>query len=86
MPSKPNEWALAQSRETSEQLVAALKKLGRSLPKPPGSSFAATLIRATGCAQAGHGAKPGMSVCQQLLVVESYVLHADFAHIVERRA
>jgi L-fucose isomerase-like protein len=28
--SKPNEWALAQSRETTEQLVAALKKLGRS--------------------------------------------------------
>jgi L-fucose isomerase-like protein len=28
--AKPNEWALAQSRETTEQLVAALKKLGRS--------------------------------------------------------
>jgi L-fucose isomerase-like protein len=28
--SKPNEWALSQSRETTEQLVAALKKLGRS--------------------------------------------------------
>jgi L-fucose isomerase-like protein len=28
--SKPNEWALAQSRETTEQLAAALKKLGRS--------------------------------------------------------
>jgi L-fucose isomerase-like protein len=28
--SKPNEWALAQSRETTSQLVAALKKLGRS--------------------------------------------------------
>ena len=28
--SKPNEWALAQSRETTEQLVAALRKLGRS--------------------------------------------------------
>lgn len=26
---KPNEWALEQSRETTEQLVAALKKLGR---------------------------------------------------------
>ena len=28
--TKPNEWALPQSRETTEQLVAALKKLGRS--------------------------------------------------------
>ncbi len=28
--AKPNEWALAQSRETTEQLVAALRKLGRS--------------------------------------------------------
>src|SRR5689334_9675286 len=28
--AKPNEWALAQSRETTGQLVAALKKLGRS--------------------------------------------------------
>jgi len=28
--SKPNEWALALSRETTEQLVAALRKLGRS--------------------------------------------------------
>src|SRR4051794_27539288 len=28
--TKPNEWALAQSRETTAQLVAALKKLGRS--------------------------------------------------------
>ena len=28
--AKPNEWALPQSRETTEQLVAALKKLGRS--------------------------------------------------------
>ncbi len=27
--AKPNEWALAQSRETTTQLVAALKKLGR---------------------------------------------------------
>src|SRR5262249_42907238 len=27
---KPNEWALAQSRETTEQLAAALRKLGRS--------------------------------------------------------
>jgi L-fucose isomerase-like protein len=27
---KPNEWALPQSRETTDQLVAALKKLGRS--------------------------------------------------------
>ncbi len=28
--AKPNEWALPQSRETTEQLVSALKKLGRS--------------------------------------------------------
>ncbi|MFO0909918.1 MAG: fucose isomerase [Isosphaeraceae bacterium] len=28
--AKPNEWALTQSRETTAQLVAALKKLGRS--------------------------------------------------------
>ncbi len=28
--SKPNEWALAQSRETTGQLTAALKKLGRT--------------------------------------------------------
>src|SRR3954447_13150112 len=28
--SKPNEWALTQSRETTAQLVAALEKLGRS--------------------------------------------------------
>lgn len=28
--ARPNEWALPQSRETTEQLVAALKKLGRS--------------------------------------------------------
>jgi len=28
--AKPNEWALAQSRETTTQLTAALKKLGRS--------------------------------------------------------
>jgi L-fucose isomerase-like protein len=28
--TRPNEWALAQSRETTEQLVAALKKLGRT--------------------------------------------------------
>lgn len=28
--SKPNEWALPQSRETTTQLVAALRKLGRS--------------------------------------------------------
>ena len=28
--SKPNEWALSQSREATAQLVAALKKLGRS--------------------------------------------------------
>ena len=28
--SKPNEWALPQARETTTQLVAALKKLGRS--------------------------------------------------------
>ena len=28
--SKPNEWALAQSRETTGQLVAALRKLGRT--------------------------------------------------------
>lgn len=28
--AKPNEWALPQSRETTGQLVAALKKLGRS--------------------------------------------------------
>ena len=28
--AKPNEWALPQSREATEQLVAALKKLGRS--------------------------------------------------------
>ena len=28
--SKPNEWALPQSRETTAQLVAALRKLGRS--------------------------------------------------------
>jgi L-fucose isomerase-like protein len=28
--AKPNEWALAQSRESTAQLVAALKKLGRS--------------------------------------------------------
>ncbi|MHC5539525.1 fucose isomerase, partial [Singulisphaera rosea] len=28
--AKPNEWALPHSRETTEQLVAALKKLGRS--------------------------------------------------------
>jgi L-fucose isomerase-like protein len=28
--AKPNEWALTQSRETTEQLVAALRKLGRS--------------------------------------------------------
>ncbi len=28
--AKPNEWALPQSRETTAQLVAALKKLGRS--------------------------------------------------------
>lgn len=28
--AKPNEWALAQSQETTTQLVAALKKLGRS--------------------------------------------------------
>ena len=34
--SKPNEWALAQSRETTEQLVAALKKLGRSPYVIPG--------------------------------------------------
>src|SRR3954447_16374232 len=27
---KPNEWALQQSRETTEQLVAALRKLGRT--------------------------------------------------------
>jgi L-fucose isomerase-like protein len=27
---KPNEWALPQSRETTEQLVSALRKLGRS--------------------------------------------------------
>ena len=27
---KPNEWALPQSRETTEQLVAALRKLGRT--------------------------------------------------------
>src|SRR4051794_29923452 len=27
---KPNEWALEQSRETTEQLVAALRKLGRT--------------------------------------------------------
>ena len=28
--ARPNEWALAQSRETTDQLVAALRKLGRS--------------------------------------------------------
>ena len=28
--AKPNEWALAQSREATDQLVAALRKLGRS--------------------------------------------------------
>ncbi len=28
--AKPNEWALAQSRATTEQLIAALKKLGRT--------------------------------------------------------
>ena len=28
--SRPNEWALAQSLETTGQLVAALRKLGRS--------------------------------------------------------
>jgi L-fucose isomerase-like protein len=28
--AKPNEWALPQSRETTDQLMAALKKLGRS--------------------------------------------------------
>jgi L-fucose isomerase-like protein len=28
--AKPNEWALPQSRETTNQLIAALKKLGRS--------------------------------------------------------
>ncbi|MDR3633294.1 MAG: fucose isomerase [Isosphaeraceae bacterium] len=28
--AKPNEWALPQARQTTEQLVAALKKLGRS--------------------------------------------------------
>ena len=28
--AKPNEWALPQARETTEQLVTALKKLGRS--------------------------------------------------------
>ncbi|MGP0065456.1 MAG: fucose isomerase [Isosphaeraceae bacterium] len=28
--AKPNEWALAQSRETTDQLVAALRKLGRA--------------------------------------------------------
>jgi L-fucose isomerase-like protein len=28
--AKPNEWALAQSKETTHQLTAALKKLGRS--------------------------------------------------------
>src|SRR3954452_9901470 len=28
--AKPNEWALPQSRETTGQLIAALKKLGRS--------------------------------------------------------
>ena len=28
--AKPNEWALPQSREATEQLAAALKKLGRS--------------------------------------------------------
>ncbi len=28
--AKPNEWALPQSREATAQLVAALKKLGRS--------------------------------------------------------
>ena len=28
--AKPNEWALPQSRETTERLVSALKKLGRS--------------------------------------------------------
>jgi L-fucose isomerase-like protein len=28
--TRPNEWALAQSRETTDRLVAALKKLGRS--------------------------------------------------------
>src|SRR5947209_2290732 len=28
--SKPNEWALPQSRETTAQLVAALKRLGRA--------------------------------------------------------
>src|SRR4051812_30050866 len=28
--AKPNEWALPQARETTEQLVSALKKLGRS--------------------------------------------------------
>src|SRR4051794_12001963 len=28
--AKPNEWALPQSRETTAQLVAALKKLGRT--------------------------------------------------------
>ena len=28
--AKPNEWALPQSRETTEQLVAALKKLGQT--------------------------------------------------------
>src|SRR4051794_18678251 len=28
--ARPNEWALPQSRETTAQLVAALKKLGRS--------------------------------------------------------
>src|SRR3954468_19019704 len=27
---RPNEWALPQSRETTEQLVSALRKLGRS--------------------------------------------------------
>ncbi len=28
--TKPNEWALPQSRETTDQLIAALRKLGRS--------------------------------------------------------
>ena len=28
--AKPNEWALAQSRETTSQLVGALKKLGKA--------------------------------------------------------
>ena len=28
--ARPNEWALPQSREATEQLAAALKKLGRS--------------------------------------------------------